>query len=99
MSRPHCRTFPSNLPPRLFGMDSQTQRAGSETPWAAYAIGYPRTVAQASIRLLSSQSLSHPVSGQFLFNLNSLHLEPLGLPFPTLHILSLSPSLFSNLCL
>src|SRR5258706_81591 len=95
-----CRTcphrFPPNLPPRLFRPDGQTQRVGSGTPWAAYSIGYPRIVVQASIHLLSSHSLLHLLFDQFLFNLKSLPLEPLGPKLSTLLIPS--PSLFSNLC-
>jgi hypothetical protein len=82
---------------RPFWQDGQTQRAGSETQWAAYSIGSPMTAVQAFIHPLFSQSLSHLLSGQFLFNLMSLPLEPLGHKFSTLH--SASPSLFSTLCL
>ena len=78
----HLHTFPPNLLPRLFTPDVQIQKVGSETPWAAYSIGYPQTVVQDSIHLLSSQFLPHILSGHFLFNLKSFHLEPLGPKYP-----------------
>ena len=64
---------------------------------AAYSIGYPTTIVQAYIHLLSSQCLPHPLFGQFFFILTSLHLESLGPKFLTLH--GPSPSLFLTLCL
>src|SRR5258706_10294506 len=76
--RAHLYTLPPNPPPRIFRFGGQTQRVGSGIPWAAYSIGYPRIVAQASIHLLSSHSPVHLLFGQFLFNLKSLPLEPLG---------------------
>ena len=95
MCRTHFHTFPPKFLLHLFWLNGQTQRAGSETPWAAYSIGYPRTVARASIHLLSSQSLSHILFGPFLFNLMSFVLERLGPEFSTPHSHSLS--LFSIL--
>src|SRR5258706_12922611 len=83
--RTHLHIFPPLLP-RLFKPDDRTQRVGSETLWVAYSIGYPQTVAQDSILLLSSQFLSHTLFGQSLFNLKSLSLEPLGPKFPSPHI-------------
>ena len=78
MCRTHFQTFLHTLP-RLFRLNGQTQMVGSEAQGAAYSTGYHRTAAQASIHLHSSQSLSHPLFGQFFFNLKSLSLEPLGL--------------------
>jgi hypothetical protein len=79
--------------PRPSRLNCQTKRVGSERRGAAYSIGYPMTVVQASIHQLSSQSLSHPLFGQFHFNLMILHLERLGLKFITLRGPSLSCSL------
>ena len=77
MCRTHFQTLLPNLL-RQFRLYSQTQMVGSEAQGVAYSTGYHQTVAQASIHLLSSQSLSHPLFGQFFFDLKSLSLEPLG---------------------
>jgi hypothetical protein len=82
----------SHPPPRPFRLDGQTQRVGSEIQLEAYYIGFPMTVVQASIHLLSSQSLSHLLLGRFLFNLMSSPLGPLGPKFLTLHSASLFPT-------
>ena len=92
----HFHKFPSGSP-RTSRLNGQTKRVGSEIRVAAYSIGYPITIVQVYIHLLSSQSLAHPRFGQFLFTLTSLHLEGLGPKFPTLHGPSLS--LFLTCCL
>src|SRR5258706_249932 len=94
--QPRRPIFPPSLLPRLFRPDGQTQRVGSETPWAVYSIGYIQTVAQDSIHLLSSQFLSHTQFGQFLFNLKTLSLEPLGPKFTLPHVPNVPLS--SDLC-
>ena len=85
----HFHKFLLNLlrPSRLNG---QIKRVGSQMTRAAWYIGYPMIVGQASIHLLSSQSLSHLLFSQFLSNLGSLYLEPLGPKFLILHVPSLS---------
>ena len=70
--------------------DGQTQMVGSETQRVAYYIGYPQTVVQACIHLLSLQSLQHLILDQFLLILRTLPLEPLGPRFSAVHSLSLS---------
>ena len=89
----HSNKFPPSSP-HTSRLNGQTERVGSKTRVAAYSIGYPITVVQAFIHLLSSQSLSHPLLGRFLFILTSLRLESLGPKFygPSL-------SLFLTLCL
>ena len=95
MCRTHFQTFLPNLS-RLSELNGQTQMVGLEAQGATYSTGYHRTLAQASIHLLSSQSLPHPLFDQFLFNLRTLFLEPLGTKFRLLHNPSLS--LFTILC-
>ena len=79
----HFHNFPPGSP-RTSRLNGQTKRVGSETRVAAYSIGYPMTLVRVYIHLLFSQSLSHPLFGQFLFVLTSLHLESPGLKFITL---------------
>ena len=94
MCQTHFQTFLPNLP-LLFRLNGQTQMVGSEAQGTAYSTGYHQTVAQASIHLPSSQSLSHPLFGRFLSSLRSLFLELLGSKSRTSHNPSLS--LFSTL--
>ena len=85
-------------PSRTLRPNGQTKKVGSQTQGVAYSIGYPVTIiAWASIHLPLSQSLPHPLFGQFRFNLMNLHLERLGLKFLRLYRPSLS--LFLTLCL
>lgn len=88
--RIHFQAFLTQFSPQLFKLDGQTQTVGSGIQWAAYSIGYRRTAAQASIHLQFSQSLPHPLFGQFLFNLKGLSLEPFGPKSRTPHKPSLS---------
>ena len=94
MCRTHFQIFLPNLSWQ-FTLNVQTQMVGSEAQGAAYSTGYHQTVVQASIHLLSLQSLSHPLFNWFLFDLKSLSLEPLGPKFRILY--HCSPSLF-QLC-
>ena len=94
MCRTHFQTLLPNLS-RLSELNGQTQMVGLEAQGAAYSTGYHRTLAQASIHLLFSQSLSHLLFVQLLFSSRSFVLEPLGLKFTVLH--SHSVSLFSKL--
>ena len=70
--------------------DGRTQMVGSGTQRVAYYTGYPQTVVQACIHLLSLQSLQHPILDQFLSILRTLPLELLGPRFSAVHSLSLS---------
>ena len=56
----------------------------------AYYIGYPQTVVQASIHLLSWRFLWHLMFDLFLLTLRTVHLESLGPKFWNMH----SPSYF-----